>query len=624
MENIKASDLKGKIDFGIITVIKEEFEAILDLFPSKGIILGARRDYVFSYLSHSENKSKFKIAIINCVNQGNKQSQKITEDLISDLAPKWIILCGIAGGIPTDDFSLGDVVIANRKSLDASVGADQFEKTTFDTHGIEMSQSVENLLGVLESLNIKNWTEKISCVLPKVEINDNYVKGSEGWRKKIKESLKKRFFANSILRKPLFIHGQHISSDQLRKNPDTIERFLDTHRKAYAFEMELAGVCKAAGYNYPVLAVRGISDVVGFERSEEWTRFACYSASAFTHTIIENFPYAPNLEEISLSAYSTEKRADKKSLLNETLERISSNIENPKYKKHIFPQDSKSFYNLLTEQESISVEVLEELIPLSSMCGGCGRGEENYITLREAFIFITSYLLEDFEDRDSRIKFLYRISSGERYLGNTLKSQELAQKVLSEKLNISDRLETYESILRTGAIHDTKDLEYSTRLISFREGLHGNKSQEYINAKKCLACTAIGMNHPDSEKYLSDYEESFRESQHHSKKAEWERSFQIMKTVLRFNSNKAELFSNKEKAVSALQNILDWATRTEFNISRPNKAFINWLLFKLTNESDYLITANNELISLGKRTHCLFDFENLRRQVDNDFRELKK
>lgn len=621
---IEANDLREKIDFGIITVIKEEFEAVLEFFPPKGIIRG-NRDYVFSTFQHSKYKSEFKIAIVKCVGQGNGQSQKVTADLIADLSPEWIILCGIAGGIPSNDFSLGDIVIADRDSLDATVGAEQIEKTTFGIHGIEISQSVENLLGVLESLNIKRWTDKINRDLPNVKINDALIKGSDAWREKIKETLKKRFPKKALPRKPLYVHGPHSSSDQLRKNPFTIEDFfLDSSRKICAFEMELAGVCKAAGGKYPVLAIRGISDIIGFARDQAWTEFASHSAAAFTHTLIEIFPYNPKLENVSLHNSTSRDWINKESLLTETLSRISSNIENSKYKQHIFQQDAKSFYNLLQDQCSITEEDMKKLIPLSSMCGGCGRGEDNYITLRDAFIFITGYLLENFEDGNSKIKFLSRISRGEHYFGNKEKSKELASKALSEKIEFSDELSTHEERLTAAANHDTTKLEFSKRKIALREGFHGRESKEYVNAQKCLACVAIGMNHPNSEEYLSEFEETFKEFKNSSERAEWERSFEIMKTVWKFNSNKADVFSNKEKAVSALQQLLNWTSKTEFNFSRPNKAFVNWLLFKLTNESSYLIEAKSVLSSLGKRSHCLFDFENLRKQVIKDFQELKK
>jgi hypothetical protein len=58
--------------------------------------------------------------------------------------------------------------------------------------------------------------------------------------------------------------------------------------------MELAGVYKAAfDYQKPVLAIRGISDIVGFERSHDWTEYACHSAAAFTLALLRYQPITP-------------------------------------------------------------------------------------------------------------------------------------------------------------------------------------------------------------------------------------------------------------------------------------------------------------------------------------------
>ena len=39
-----------------------------------------------------------------------------------------------------------------------------------------------------------------------------------------------------------------------------------------------------------MLAIRGISDIVGLQRAEAWTRFACASAAAFTRAYLRTRP----------------------------------------------------------------------------------------------------------------------------------------------------------------------------------------------------------------------------------------------------------------------------------------------------------------------------------------------
>ena len=53
--------------------------------------------------------------------------------------------------------------------------------------------------------------------------------------------------------------------------------------------MELAGVYRAAEQsNTPVLAIRSLSDIVGYKRSPEWTQFACESAASFAICLIQS------------------------------------------------------------------------------------------------------------------------------------------------------------------------------------------------------------------------------------------------------------------------------------------------------------------------------------------------
>jgi len=58
-------------------------------------------------------------------------------------------------------------------------------------------------------------------------------------------------------------------------------------------EMEAGGAYRAAretrrGHEYRLLCVRGISDVVGFRRESDWTRFACQTAASFVLALIKS------------------------------------------------------------------------------------------------------------------------------------------------------------------------------------------------------------------------------------------------------------------------------------------------------------------------------------------------
>ena len=58
--------------------------------------------------------NRWSVAIVRALGQGPNPAQSTTRDVIEDLDPSWLILTGIAGGVPTNDFTLGDVCIASR------------------------------------------------------------------------------------------------------------------------------------------------------------------------------------------------------------------------------------------------------------------------------------------------------------------------------------------------------------------------------------------------------------------------------------------------------------------------------------------------------------------------------
>ena len=79
------------------------------------------------------------------------------------------------------------------------------------------------------------------------------------------------------------------SSDALMKDTALLEQWLGASRQIAAVEMELSGVYQAARTSdreYPIIAIRGISDIVGFKRRDEFTAYACHTAASFAKAFI--------------------------------------------------------------------------------------------------------------------------------------------------------------------------------------------------------------------------------------------------------------------------------------------------------------------------------------------------
>jgi nucleoside phosphorylase len=92
----------------------------------------------------------------------------------------------------------------------------------------------------------------------------------------------------------VYLAGPIASSDRLVKDPALLFPWITTARNILAVEMESGGVYRAARERCPMLAIRGLSDLVGLQRADAWTKFACASAAAFTRAFLRTRPVPPS------------------------------------------------------------------------------------------------------------------------------------------------------------------------------------------------------------------------------------------------------------------------------------------------------------------------------------------
>jgi nucleoside phosphorylase len=275
-----------RADIGVITMREDEFVAVLRQFKPYGTVTKSRPYEVASLETLSEDPIHYDVILTRCLEQGPNTAAAVVSDMIKDFTPEWILLVGIAGSVPSADFTLGDVVCASRLH-DFSISAWGKDKVTFDQLGGRMHPDVENLLASLPARHLGNWnapdsigSEKPELALPR-SISDKRLYGSSDWKKNVLKQLKYHFSGNP--RPPLVTVRPVASSGILAKDTNLMEQWLDTSRSIAAIEMELAGAY-AASYreqNVRLLSVRGISDIVGFKRDDVWTGYACLTAAAF-------------------------------------------------------------------------------------------------------------------------------------------------------------------------------------------------------------------------------------------------------------------------------------------------------------------------------------------------------
>jgi nucleoside phosphorylase len=143
-----------------------------------------------------------------------------------------------------------------------------------------------------------HWNQKPSIgktkpnVIPPNDVHSATLYGGADWKKDVIKSLKAHFPKSKKMRPPDFFAAVIIDGNTLVKDTKLAKQWRQNARHASAVEMELGGVCRAARYGADgrtkVLAIRGLSDIVGYKRSPDWTEYACRSASAFASALIQS------------------------------------------------------------------------------------------------------------------------------------------------------------------------------------------------------------------------------------------------------------------------------------------------------------------------------------------------
>jgi nucleoside phosphorylase len=279
------------VDIGILTIRDDEFRAVLQAFTDDhGIYKGRHREYALRTADAGQG-ARYRLAILRQIEQGNGEAQEAARDLIDDLQPSLLLVVGIAGGLPSDDISLGDVVLSTR-ILDFSIEARKFqEETTYNVGGGPIPKSIAAgimNLGARES-ELGNWWAELPPK-PAVNLAPRKLYGPKTWQRQVREKLRVHYGNNVAARMPTFSAGPIASSDRLVKDPKVFFPWITSARGILAIEMESAGVHRATRDRTPMLSIRGLSDIVGFKRQDTWTKYACTSAAAFTRGYLRTRP----------------------------------------------------------------------------------------------------------------------------------------------------------------------------------------------------------------------------------------------------------------------------------------------------------------------------------------------
>jgi len=289
------------VDIGILTIREDEFRAVLKAFSDDhGIYKGRHREYTLRTANAGQD-ARYRLAILRQIEQGNGEAQEAARDLIDDLQPSLLLVVGIAGGLPSDDISLGDVVLSTHVH-DFSIEARKFQdETTYNVGGGPIAKAIAAGIANLSAREseLGDWWAELP-LKPAVNLAPRNLYGPKHWQRNVRQKLQVHYGKDVTDRTPAFAAGPIASSDRFIKDPRVLFPWITSARGILAIEMESAGVHRATRDRTPMLSIRSLSDIVGLKRQDAWTKYACASAAAFTRAYLQTRPVPIRESESSM------------------------------------------------------------------------------------------------------------------------------------------------------------------------------------------------------------------------------------------------------------------------------------------------------------------------------------
>jgi nucleoside phosphorylase/energy-coupling factor transporter ATP-binding protein EcfA2 len=290
-----------RVDVGILTFREDELAAVLERFPQERFIDGQRR-YSLSQVSLPGGES-YRVAVTQIVpTTGSGDAADAVRNLVEDLKPSLVLLIGVAATLPSDEITLGDVVIATR------VANGNFPDVILG-HALKSQPMHKDVVKWASNLSAaftaSRWhggavVEPAPGLPPKIEVG-------YGQRREVLASLRQHFsgsFVDSLMSEPAS-HNKLRPPRPAAGTAVVIDRVLDD---TYAGKLldalantvlavetkswEAYGAARAL--MVPMMSIRGIGEVAGLERDPKWVQYACKVAASFTLDFLKSRPVMPH------------------------------------------------------------------------------------------------------------------------------------------------------------------------------------------------------------------------------------------------------------------------------------------------------------------------------------------
>jgi adenosylhomocysteine nucleosidase len=267
------------VDIAIITALEEEYTAVRERLIDWHQVApdGGQYPNIYGWITGTILKADgtgfYRVVVAWAGASGNIRTAITTVKTIDRWQPRYVLFCGIAGGLPKEELRQGDLVLSD------SIWYYEYgkvDKGQFKPRHRESFRVDQGLLSSARTFNSANKSWALCGVAPPVPSHHpKMVVGMIG-------------------------SGEKVIDD---RDPDFVRAFLDVRPELQAIEMEAAGACQAIesanaeGTQVGFLMVRAISDMPGSASSAEaagttvrdnWKPYACTLAAQFIVSWIES------------------------------------------------------------------------------------------------------------------------------------------------------------------------------------------------------------------------------------------------------------------------------------------------------------------------------------------------
>ncbi|MBI3273086.1 MAG: AAA family ATPase [Planctomycetes bacterium] len=254
------------MDFGIVTVLEGDLDAVLAHIPPYRTVSG-RRLYNLCHLETVAGDT-YEIAVVRTLERGAVEASEVVRDLLEELSPSWLLIVGIAGGVRSSGIDLGDVVVSTRiAEMIATARGASGGGRRYSAGGGVIARDAASVVANLPALKqaLAGWN-KLSVPRP-----------SSGGKRL------------SRVTSGVIASSDHIILDEL-----ILHSWMERVRGIKAVEMEAAGAYRVASMrSVPFIAIRGIADLIGTPKADDWRLYASHAAASFTAAFLRTRPIVP-------------------------------------------------------------------------------------------------------------------------------------------------------------------------------------------------------------------------------------------------------------------------------------------------------------------------------------------